>query len=101
MSSSAGIDQLTGNSLKQLQVISIAGMAGIGKTTLARKLYRDPLIEYVFDIQAWTCVSQVYVKRDLLLGILSSFFNDPKCCEIDHITLDSTRINRDGTRVET
>lgn len=45
------LDQLTGISTKQLQFMSIAGMAGLGKTTLARKLYRDPLIEYVFDIR--------------------------------------------------
>ncbi|KAJ9554320.1 hypothetical protein OSB04_018365 [Centaurea solstitialis] len=70
------LDQLTTTSTKQLQVISIVGMAGLGKTTLARKLYKDPLIEYVFDIRAWTCVSQAYLKRDLLLGILSSFIND-------------------------
>nr|XP_043609801.1 putative late blight resistance protein homolog R1B-16 [Erigeron canadensis] len=71
------LDQLTGNtSTKQLLVISIAGMAGLGKTTLARKLYNDPLVEYIFDIRAWTCVSQVYLVKDLLLGILSTFIHD-------------------------
>ncbi|KAJ0765110.1 putative P-loop containing nucleoside triphosphate hydrolase, leucine-rich repeat domain superfamily [Helianthus annuus] len=70
------LDQLTGTSTKKLQIISIAGMPGLGKTTLARKLFRDPLIEYMFDIRAWTCVSQVYLKKDLLLGILSSFINN-------------------------
>ncbi|KAM0043419.1 putative P-loop containing nucleoside triphosphate hydrolase [Helianthus debilis subsp. tardiflorus] len=40
---------------------------------LARKLYNHPLIEYMFDFRAWTCVSQVYLKKDLLLDILCSF----------------------------
>ncbi|KAK1416249.1 hypothetical protein QVD17_32038 [Tagetes erecta] len=70
------LDQLTATCTMQLQIISIAGMAGLGKTTLARKLYSHPLIEYMFDTRAWTCVSQTYLKRDLLLGILTSCIND-------------------------
>ncbi|KAD2804417.1 hypothetical protein R6Q59_030096 [Mikania micrantha] len=70
------LDQLTATCTKQLQVFSIAGMAGLGKTTLARKLYTDPLIDYTFDFRAWICVSQTYLKRDLLLGILSCFITD-------------------------
>ncbi|KAI7748577.1 hypothetical protein M8C21_000116, partial [Ambrosia artemisiifolia] len=52
------LDQLTGTYTKRLQIISIADMAGLGKTTLAKKLYAYPLIEYMFDFRAWTCVSQ-------------------------------------------
>ncbi|CAA2938933.1 late blight resistance homolog R1B-14 [Olea europaea subsp. europaea] len=63
-------DQLTGNR-KQLQVISIVGMAGIGKTTFCRRLCDDDYIVHHFYIRAWTCVSQEYRKRDLLLCLLS------------------------------
>ncbi|GMP93063.1 hypothetical protein CsSME_00043047 [Camellia sinensis var. sinensis] len=63
-------EQLTGGP-KELQVISIVGMAGQGKTTLATKLYNDPLVVYYFYIRAWTSVSQEYRKRDLLTRLLS------------------------------
>ncbi|KAK1439339.1 hypothetical protein QVD17_05155 [Tagetes erecta] len=65
------LERLTGFSKKR-EVIAVVGMAGLGKTTLAKRLYRDPYIVYFFDIRIWCYVSQEYVKRDLLLGILSS-----------------------------
>ncbi|XP_052205101.1 putative late blight resistance protein homolog R1B-16 [Diospyros lotus] len=55
---------------KELQLILIYGMAGQGKTTLAKKVYNDPLVVYHFDLHAWINVSQEYQKRDLLLGLL-------------------------------
>ncbi|KAJ9553990.1 hypothetical protein OSB04_018035 [Centaurea solstitialis] len=57
---------------KQLCVVSIVGMGGQGKTTLATKLFNDPFLKYHFHIRAWATVSQTYVKRDLLIQILTS-----------------------------
>ncbi|XP_059649742.1 late blight resistance protein R1-A-like [Cornus florida] len=65
---------LTEEHQKQLKCISIIGMPGLGKTTLAKKVYNDSFIEYHFYIRAWIYVSQVYQKKDLLLAILSSAF---------------------------
>nr|XP_027095947.1 putative late blight resistance protein homolog R1B-16 [Coffea arabica] len=52
-------------------VISIVGMPGIGKTTLANQVYNDVEIVGYFHIRAWCYVSQVYTKRELLLEILN------------------------------
>ncbi|KAL3499041.1 hypothetical protein ACH5RR_041773 [Cinchona calisaya] len=63
------IDRLTRGSM-QLGVVTIVGMAGLGKTTLANIVYNDPSIMYHFHIRSWCCVSQLYSKKDLLLQIL-------------------------------
>ena len=41
-------------------------MGRIGKTTLARKVYNDPVVVKHFEFRAWIYVSQVYRVRDLL-----------------------------------
>ncbi|MCD7472620.1 hypothetical protein HAX54_013901 [Datura stramonium] len=55
----------------QLDVISLVGMPGIGKTTLAEKIYNDPIVASHFDVRAKCRVTQVYSWRDLLLTILN------------------------------
>ncbi|XP_059277793.1 putative late blight resistance protein homolog R1A-3 [Lycium ferocissimum] len=65
------IDRLRGRP-SELDIISIVGMAGIGKTTLANRAFNHPSVVYQFDVRAWTTVSQEYRERDLLLDLLYS-----------------------------
>ncbi|KAK4402256.1 putative late blight resistance proteinR1A-10 [Sesamum angolense] len=68
-------DRLTGLP-SNLNIISIVGMGGIGKTTLARNLYNDRLIEDRFDTRAWVVVSQNYHVQELLTILVNSTRQD-------------------------
>ncbi|PNT69922.1 LOW QUALITY PROTEIN: hypothetical protein BRADI_2g03009v3 [Brachypodium distachyon] len=50
--------------------IAIVGTGGVGKTTLAQKIYNDQKIKGSFNIQAWVCVSQDYNEVSLLKEVL-------------------------------
>ncbi|KAL1563994.1 putative late blight resistance protein R1A-10 [Salvia divinorum] len=64
-------DELT-NDEHNLQVLPISGMAGIGKTTLARSIYDDRKIMDSFKFRAWVTVSQDYHVGDILARLLNS-----------------------------
>ncbi|KAH0661101.1 hypothetical protein KY290_027069 [Solanum tuberosum] len=49
-----------------LDVISITGMPGSGKTTLAYKVYNDKSVSSHFDLRAWCTVDQQYDEKKLL-----------------------------------
>nr|XP_009788448.1 PREDICTED: putative late blight resistance protein homolog R1A-3 [Nicotiana sylvestris] len=49
--------------------MSIFGMDGLGKTTLARKAYNNPFIVNRFDVKAWCTLSQTYNVKTLLVEI--------------------------------
>lgn len=69
-------DQLVGGS-QGLDVVSIVGMTGSGKTTLARSFINDDRIVSHFDFWAECRVSQEYTLENLLFSILSSANSGP------------------------
>ncbi|KAL2905818.1 Disease resistance protein RPP13 [Bienertia sinuspersici] len=56
----------------QLEIISIVGMGGLGKTTVAKRLYNDEIMENHFTSRAWVSVSEDYDTRQVIITILNN-----------------------------
>ncbi|KAH6756833.1 hypothetical protein C2S53_000572 [Perilla frutescens var. hirtella] len=54
-------------------VVSLIGMFGLGKTTLAWKIFNDKAIEYEFLVRIWIVVSQELSEKNIFLAILEKF----------------------------
>nr|BBF89201.1 putative NBS-LRR-like protein [Oryza barthii] len=55
---------------RKLYKLAIVGTGGVGKTTLAQKIYNDRKIKGSFNKKAWVCVSKVYSEASLLRELL-------------------------------
>ncbi|KAK4405916.1 putative disease resistance protein RXW24L [Sesamum angolense] len=60
------------------QVVSITGMGGIGKTTIAKKIYHHKDVRSHFHAFGWVCVSQQWQQEDVLQRILNKLEPEKK-----------------------
>ena len=64
------VDLVLANKEKKSYKLAVVGTGGVGKTTLAQKVYNDQKIKGSFKVHAWICVSQDYNEVTLLKEVL-------------------------------
>ncbi|KAJ4787611.1 Disease resistance protein (CC-NBS-LRR) [Rhynchospora pubera] len=55
---------------ENIYIVAVLGMPGIGKTTLAKKVFNDPRIEEEFHLKIWVCVSKNLKEVELLKCVI-------------------------------
>ncbi|TYJ12455.1 hypothetical protein E1A91_A11G351700v1, partial [Gossypium mustelinum] len=79
------IELLKGNNSNGVSVLSIVGMGGMGKTTLAQLVYNDATINESFDLKAWVCVSDNFDAIATTKAILQSITSES--CDYSNLDL--------------
>ncbi|KAM0002170.1 putative P-loop containing nucleoside triphosphate hydrolase, leucine-rich repeat domain superfamily [Helianthus debilis subsp. tardiflorus] len=71
------VNQLTNNCE---HVVLIVGLGGIGKTTLARTIYKHRDIKQRFQFRVWVSVLEDYATKDILLSVLKAMDSVTEKC---------------------
>ncbi|KAL5133124.1 putative disease resistance RPP13-like protein 1 [Glycine soja] len=70
---------------REVSVVPIVGMGGVGKTTLAQLVYNDENLEEIFDFKAWVCVSQEFDVLKVTKIIIEAVTGQP--CKLNDLNL--------------
>ncbi|XP_050289462.1 putative disease resistance protein RGA3 [Quercus robur] len=80
------------------RVISLVGMGGIGKSTLAQLAYNDPEVKEHFQKRMWVCVSNPFDQITVAKAIIQEI--DPKHTSLNYITEFQTLSNEIRALIE-
>ncbi|XP_059436279.1 disease resistance protein RPM1-like [Corylus avellana] len=85
------VSWLVGEASKR-SVMSVVGMGGIGKTTLAKKVYENESVKGHFDCRVWITVSQSCNVQKILMSMIDQIYQAKETTleqvdMIDEITL--------------
>jgi Leucine-rich repeat (LRR) protein len=81
-----------------VEVVSIVGIGGLGKTTLAQYVYNDETVNTHFELKMWVCVSDDFEVKLISEKIIASATNNkPKDLHMDELQ-KQLRQNIDGKK---
>nr|XP_027083306.1 disease resistance protein RPM1-like isoform X1 [Coffea arabica] len=59
-----------------LKLVSVVGMGGLGKTTLAKKVYDDAAVKKQFQSHAWITVSQNFQFKVIIRNLIQQLYDE-------------------------
>ncbi|MQL74884.1 hypothetical protein Taro_007256 [Colocasia esculenta] len=86
------VDRLTRGGGDNCHIYAVLGMGGIGKTTLAKKVYHDGRIQSDFQLKLWVCVSQGVTPTKLLKATMEAAHQT--CGEVETLELLTSKVSK-------